>query len=380
VKRRLAALALLALLFASGLGIKLRYGGGAPFPDRSTAALREPGALQLVAELPTPPGNIAVSAGGRVFFSLHPEAHPDVKLVEWVDGRAVPYPNLAFQNRSGEPRGFRNLLGIRIDRQNRLWTLDNGNHGLSAPRLLAFDLATNRVVHQMAFGRDAAPVGSHFNDLQVSPDGNTVFIADASIFGKRPALVVYDLRTHQARRLLEGHRSVTPDFYTPVVQGRRMELFGLFSIRPGIDSIAIDEAGEWLYFAPVTSLSLYRARVAELLDDRLTTEALAGRVQAYADKTMSDGIAIDGRGTLYLTDPEHSAIELLRSDRKLQTLVRDEARLRWPDGFSFGPDGWLYLTCSSLQTVLGRLPSSIPEHAPYQVWRIRAEAPGTPGH
>ena len=39
----------------------------------------------------------------------------------------------------------------------------------------------------------------------------------------------------------------------PVVQGVRMELFGLFTVRPGVDSIALDDAGEWLYFAPVTS-------------------------------------------------------------------------------------------------------------------------------
>ena len=86
--------------------------------------------------------------------------------------------------------------------------------------------------------------GSHLNDFQVSPDGNTLYIADASFFAQTPALIVYDVATRRARRLLDGHSSVMPDFYTPVVQGPRMEAFGLVAIRPGVDSIVLDRSGE----------------------------------------------------------------------------------------------------------------------------------------
>lgn len=377
--RRLLA-SILILLIGLGAVIKFRYGGGGDFPDRSTPAALEPSALEIVAKLATPPGNIAVSADGRVFISLHPEAHPEVKVAELVNGAAIAFPDARFQNDPAEPRRFRNVLGVRIDRQGRLWTLDNGNHGLAPARLLAFDIASHQVVHEFEFPRAIAGLGSHFNDFQVSADGNTVYIADASIFGQHPAVVVYDAAHRQARRLLDGHPAVTPDPYTPVVQGRRMEIFGLFSIRPGVDSIALDARGEWLYFAPVTSLNLYRARTADLVDERLSKAELAGRVEVYAPKTMSDGITIGADDTLYLTDPEHSAIERIGPDRKLQTLVRDERLLRWPDGFSFGPDGWLYLTCSSLQEVIGRTPSHIAAHAPYHVLRIKVEQPGEAGH
>jgi sugar lactone lactonase YvrE len=82
---------------------------------------------------------------------------------------------------------------------------------------------------------------------------------------------------------------------------------------------------------------------------------------------------------VYITDPEHDAIHVLAPDGKLETLVRD-ARLRWPDGLSFGPDGWLYVTCSALHQVIMRPPSAVPEHAPYQIYRVPTGAQATPGH
>ena len=38
---------------------------------------------------------------------------------------------------------------------------------------------------------------------------------------------------------------------------------------------------------------------------------------------------------------------------------------------SFGPDGYLYLTCSALEDVLFRSDASRREHAPYQIWRFK---------
>ena len=112
-----ALLSLLGLILVPLLiTLYVRYGGGGDFPDRTgTPLLRAVTALEHVANLPTPAGNIAVSAGGRVFVSLHPEARPKWKVVELVGGEMRPWPNEAFQGGS-DPRAFREVLSLRIDR------------------------------------------------------------------------------------------------------------------------------------------------------------------------------------------------------------------------------------------------------------------------
>lgn len=354
--------ALVALVL---VGVRARYGGGADFPDRSGAPLVGAETLELVADLAYPPGNITVSASGRVFATFHPEGSPPIQVFEIVDGKPMAYPP------GGLPGDleYETVLALRADLRNRLWVLDYGRHGLGTARLLAFDLATGALVHRHDFPGKIALPGSMLNDFAVSPDGKRVFIADASLWALVPGIVVYDVIAQRSVRLLEGHESVLAEPFAPVVQGKRMEFFGLFTVRPGVDSIALDAAGEWLYFAPVTNRHLYRVRTDDLDDPDLDWRALAAKVERYAEKTMSDGIAIDAGGTVYLSDLEHSAIVALGPDKALRTLVKDE-RLRWPDGFAFGPDGSLYVTCSALHQVILQGREAVEAHAPYQIWRL----------
>lgn len=377
--RKALVVTILVLVLVPAL-VKWEYGGGEPFPSANYVPTLDAAEMEVVADLPMPPGNIAVSKGGRVFFTFHPEARPDVNVAELVDGKAVPWPSMAFQTGEGEPRYFQNVLSLRIDRQNRLWTLDNAHHGAGQPRLLAFDLGSGEVVHQYDFPRKTAPLLSHLNDFQVTLDGRYILIADASILGQRPALVIYDIQKRSARRVLEKHVSVMPEKFVPEVQGRRMELFGVFAIRPGVDSIALDRENQWLYFAAVTATAMYRASLTDLLNPALSDDELASRVERWAAKSESDGITTDNDGNVYLSDPGHSAIHRLRANTgELETLLM-APNIRWPDGFSYGPNGWLYFTCSSLQHVIGRGPKHIQSQAPYQIYRFRPGVAATPGH
>jgi sugar lactone lactonase YvrE len=400
---RRSLLALTVVLVALLLLVRLRYGGGRDgFPERLGPPLPGVPALEEVASLPLPAGNIAVSANGRVFFSMHPEARPAVKMVELVGGQPRPFPDASWQGPRGEGDDgvplpfFDTPLGVRIDEEGRLWTVDNANHGLGQPRLLAFDVASGRLLARFDVGRELAPLGSHLNDLQVTPDGRWVFIADASIFGLHPALLVFDVAKGTARRLLAGHPAVTAEPWVPTVGGRRMRIFGLFTIAPGVDSIALDRRGEWLYFAALTARRIYRARVRDLVDEALAPPELARRVESFADKPMTDGLSIDLAGNLVATDFPHAALQLLSPRGELSTLVRDP-RLRWPDGLSFGPCGdagagppaaagapaapahCLYVTCSALHQVIGRTPGQIRRAGPFQVYRLRMPEPGIAG-
>ncbi len=346
---------------------------GRRLEDRTTTPLLPGTALERVADVDRPPGNIAVSRTGRVFFTFHPSGASSIKLAELMGSRPVPYPDADRQ------ASFNSVLALRIDGQDRLWALDFASYGWGQPRLLAFDLASNALVHEYDFPSEVAGFLSMVNDFQVDPAGQKIYIAEASPIRQHPALLVYDVLTRTSRRLLDGHRSVQAMDYITQTPGRDMKVLGLFPRRIGIDSITLDARGEWLYYGPFTGDRMYRIRTRDLNDTALTPAALGDRVEDFGPKTLSDGLSMDLADTVYITDPEHSAILTLGPDRTLRTLVKDPA-LRWPDGLSFGPDGWLYVTCSALHHVMFRTSAAMRAHAPYQIFRFRPGAAGVPGH
>ena len=367
-----------AVLLVVAIGIRARFGGGKRLEDRTSAPRLQPAQLEPIANLDHPPGNIAVSADGRVFFTFHPDGDPPVKLAELVNGRPVPYPNEEYQKPvEGKPH-FQTPLAIRIDAKNRLWVLDYAGYAMGQPRLVAFDLATGQPDHLHEFPSDVTPFLSMLNDFQVSPDGKKVYIAEASPIRQRPALIVYDVEKRKSRRVLDGHPSVQAQDYLLQAPGRDMVAYGLYALKIGVDSIGLDAQGEWLYFAPLSGDRMYRIRTADLDDETISPQDLAARVEDYGPKTISDGITTDVAGNVYLSDPEHSAVVRLTPERKLETLVKD-GRLRWPDGFSFGPDGWLYVTASDLQDVLFVSRSHMRASAPFQIFRFKPGTQGVPG-
>lgn len=366
-------LLLLTVLVAAAATAWIRYGGGEPYPDLTSAPVLQQEALEEVLSYRLPIGNVAVNETGRVFFTVHPEARPKGnKLLEFVNGAAVPYPDIRQQAQL-----FDTVLGIAIDRHGRLWTIDHGNHGTRSARLLAFDLDSGVVVHDHRLPAEIAPAGSFLQDLQISADGRTVIIADASFWRKSPAIIVYDVESATARRVLESHSSVAAEKYVIAHDGEEMRFFGgLVALRGGIDGIALGP--EWLYYGALSGSSLYRIRLRDLRDAELPPAQLARRVEEYSAKPLSDGLSTDVEGNVYVTDVEHNAIFRVGTDRELQTLIHS-ARVRWPDALSFGPDGWLYVADSALQEVVLRPQENIEANSPYRVFRFRPGVEGFPG-
>jgi len=351
----------------------LRHGGGEPYPDLSTTPILPGSALEEVLSYPQPIGNVAVSADGRVFFTVHPEARPQGnKLLEFVDGASVPFPDGAAQASL-----FDTVLGVAIDQHNRLWTIDHGNHGMRTARLLAFDLESGELIHDQRFTAEIAPAGSFLQDLQISADGRTVVIADASFWRKSPAIIVYDVETGDARRVLESHASVSAEDYMIRNQDRDMKfLGGIASLRGGIDGIALGP--EWLYYGALSGSGLFRIRLSDLRNDKLPPSQLANRVERYSDKPLSDGLSIDVQGNIYITDVEHSSVFIVGAQRNLETLIQSPD-IRWPDALSFGPDGYLYIADSALPDLILQSREHIEASGPYRIFRFRPGFEGVPG-
>jgi sugar lactone lactonase YvrE len=249
---------------------------------------------------------------------------------------------------------------------------------MRTPRIVAFDLETGRVLRNQALPPAVAPKGSCLQDLAVSADGGTIVIADSSLWRKRPALIVYDVETGDARRVLENHPAVAAENFRVRTRSRDMTfLGGIVSLRGGVAGVALHE--DWLYFSAMTGSGLYRVPLADLRDRDLPAQALAAKVERVADKPLSDGISVDTPGNVYLTDIEHGAISIVDTDRRLRTLIRSEA-LRWPDGLSFGPDGWLYVADSALPDVVLMSRERVAAAGPYRIFRFRPGTEGVPGH
>jgi sugar lactone lactonase YvrE len=364
---------LVSLVFIATIVLWVRHGGGTPYPDLSTAPLLDSAELEEVLAYDNPVGNVAVNRDGRVFFTVHPEARPrGNKLLEFIDGAAVPFPSGAAQEEL-----FDTVLGLAIDRFNRLWTIDHGNHGLRSARIVAVDLETNEILRDQVLGPDIAPLGSFLQDLQVSADGNTIVIADASFWRKSPALIVYDVETGFARRVLESDPSVSAESHMINNGGRDMEfLGGIVALRGGVDGIALGR--EWLYYGAISGSGLFRVRLRDLRDASLPVRQLASRVERVGDKPLSDGMSIDIEGNVYVTDIEHGSVFVARPGRDIRTLIHSH-ELRWPDALSFGPDGYLYIADSALAELILQSREHIDAHGPYRIFRFRPGVDGVPG-
>ncbi len=346
--------------------------------DRAGAEVR---ALETVASFGpgTPPGNVAVGPQGRVYLSLHQFYEPELRVVELQkDGSTLAYPPHGWNQPPGpEGIGLNAVLGLVADRRGVLWLLDNAMTSADAPRLLGWDTRTNRLDRSIYLPMPMTREDAFLNDLAVDRVHGAVYVADTAA-GSNAALIVVDLATGHARRVLEGHRSVLPEDVDMVIDGRTVTLGGA-PARIGVNPITVDPAAEWVYFGPMSGTSLYRVRTSDLLKVDLPSADLAARVERYGDKPISDGITVDGAGNVYITDITANAIGVTRPDGRYEILYQDDARLSWPDGFAFGPDEYVYVTVNQLHRSPVLADGGGTAQMPFLLLRFPALASGSVG-
>ena len=328
--------------------------------------------LSIVAEVTQGPGNITVTPAGQIIISLHQFYNHDLRVAV-VDSRdrLVPFAMGAKVN---------SVLGLQADADGIVWLLDNAMRGGTTRRLVGWNAAEDRPAADIDL-TGVTTEGSFLNDLAVDPARHTAYIADPA-GGADAAIIVVDLVRGEARRVLQGHPSVTPEDIDLVIDGApvRIRAEDGTEIRPrvGINPIAIDKDGQWLYYGPMHGYSMYRIRTADLRNAGLSPQELAAKVERWADKPICDGISIDQAGNLYLGDLAHNAIGVIGPDRRYRVLIADP-RLSWVDAFSFGSDGHLYTVANQLHRSAVLNGGQSATRPPYLILKFRPLADGTVG-
>ena len=361
--RRSVALAATGLVLSSCSGPTAKTdsptAAAAPTDSTITEAAAAAGSspLQVVAEFTDPQMvAVAVAPGGEIFACFPRWDYNPVFPIAKVgpNSTLTPYPNASWclWNDSVKNEPLKHWIcpqSIFADKSGMVWVLDPASPGLKftvpgGPKLVKTDPKTGQVLLTIPFPENVAPRKSYLNDVRIDLQNNYAYLTESGM----GALVVVDLKTLKSRRLLASHAS------TKAEKGLVIKAEGHPMLDPkgepaqfNADGIALSTDNAYLYYCPLTGHTLYRIKTAALRDAALTEVQLGQQVEIVGEIPASDGLEIDANNNVYLTSFEQSALLRRTPAGKIETVAKD-ARLQWPDTYSFAADGNLYVANSAI--------------------------------
>jgi len=340
--------------------------------------------LEKVADFGHQVTGVTVAEDNRIFvnFPRWTEDSP-VSVAELKDGAVRPFPNEewnAWRNaRKDELSPGEHWVCVQsvvADGKGNVWVLDPAAPAQATivpggPKLVRVSLASNAVLQNIRFPEDVALQGSYLNDVRFSPDGKWAYITDS---GVRGAIVVVDLGTGEAKRLLDGDPSTQPKKGLVVkADGKPLRRPDGKGVELAADGIALTPDGAYLYWQAIKGDTLYRIATSALVEEGWNGQDIAGRVETVGRNGVADGLLIDRAGKImYVTSPEDDSVKVRNLNlpgTEPRTIIRDP-RLRWPDTFSQGPDGTVYVTTSRIQDSAFFKPDA-PIALPTALWRLK---------
>jgi sugar lactone lactonase YvrE len=322
---------------------------------------------------------IGVSAEGRVFATAPAGQVRSIYSMVEVNprtGELKPYPDAAWNKFDTQGKGSSQWVSVQalwVDGKDRLWALDSSlpkvDQDHLPPKLVEFDLSTNRIIRQYDFSGVVSEKDA-LNDVRVDVAHNFAYLTNA---GNKGSLVVLDLKTGKARQVLVGDRSTFADPKQHLMIGKDIALRPDGSVVAiHADGIALSPDSEWLYYRPLTDHNYWRVPTAALRDDRLSDAELARKVEYLGSSVLSGGLIMDRHGTLYAGDLEHgSVVAITRTPSHTlasKVFVRDPSKLSWADGFAIS-QGYLYIADSHLWEVAFK--DDLPRSGPFTIFRVK---------
>jgi sugar lactone lactonase YvrE len=322
---------------------------------------------------------IGVSAKGRVFAtapSSNVRSRFSMIEVDPKTGAVTPYPDAAWNNFSEQGEGKSEWISVQalwVDKSDQLWALDSSlskvDQDRLPPKLVEFDLSTNRVIRQYDF-KGVVSAKDSLNDVRIDTMHDYAYLTNA---GNRGSLVVLNLKTGKARQVLIGDRSTSADPSQHLMIGNEVALRPDGSVvATQADGIALSPDAQWLYYRPLTDHNYWRVPTSALRDARLSEAELSGKVEYLGSSVLSGGLIMDDRGRLYGGDLEHRTVVALTltPDHKLSSkvFVSDPSILSWADGFAIS-GGYLYIADSHLWEVAFK--NDLPRSGPFAIFKVK---------
>jgi sugar lactone lactonase YvrE len=322
---------------------------------------------------------IGVSAKGRVFATA-PSSNVRSKFsmveVDPKTGEIKPYPDAAWNNFDEHGDGKSQWISVQalwVDKQDHLWALDSSLSKVDQerlpPKLVEFDLATNKMIREYEF-KGVVSAKDSLNDVRIDTEHHYAFLTN---IGSKGSLVVLDLKTGESRQVLVGSRSTFADPSQHLMIGNEIALRpdgAVLAIHA--DGIAMSPDGRWLYYRPLTDHNYWRVPTAALRDARLSDAELTKKVEFLGSSALTGGLIMDKVDTLYGGDLEHSTVVALRPTANhmlsAKVFVSDPGKLSWADGFAIS-GGYLYIADSHLWEVA--LKNNLPRSGPFTIFKVK---------
>jgi sugar lactone lactonase YvrE len=288
---------------------------------------------------------VTMSKDGRLFANF-PRWRDEVpfSVVEILpDGTHRPYPDQSWNDWKGRPEENKfTCVQSVFAHENSLYVLDPSapemKKVIGQAKLYEFDLATNRLKRKWVFDESVAPEKSYLNDLRIDDEQKKIFITDSGLGG----IVVLDLKTGNARRLLDKHPSTKAEDVTLTVEKKE------FKRKIHSDGIALSPVDGKLYYHALTGYHLYRVPADALGRTTRDETQLVKKVENLGVTPAPDGMIFDEKGNLYMADLERNAVSYRTPSGEMKILIQDE-RIKWPDTFTLDTSGNLIFTDSLLQ-------------------------------
>lgn len=386
-------------LLISAAGAALLAGPALAEPERIFAwtkmdwAFPTPAAADAfdVAKIATraPLAGVEADAQGNVYVTtprwMDAGVPSTLSRVDMVDGEALltPFPSWEAHDLA-DPNAIRNALGVYVDSKNRMWVVDMGwvageeTVPDGAQKLIGIDLATGVEFVRFAIPDEVADRATSFlNDIVVDDVNEKIYITDSGNRGGAPVpagIIVYDIATNTARRVLDRDPSVQDDPALWLMVDGEPVFDPATRLAVGVNGITLSADRSTLYWSVTTGDAIYSVPTAILLDETATPAAIA---DAVGDRMRvgggSDGIATDPSGRLWITNLALNRVEVLAPGETTTDILVEGPDFLWPDSLASDFNGGMLLTVNHLNHAFTGRNDYTGDAVNFAIWRIPAD-------